>query len=40
MEGPLEISFIAEGCPSLDISNEMKMKRRLHSLFIAYDSRK
>ena len=32
MEGPLEISFIAEGCPSLNILSEMKMKFSGHAL--------
>ena len=45
VEGPLEISFIAEGCPSLNILNEMKWsvgttelyhsaKKRQHSFHI------
>ena len=32
MEGPLEISFVAEGYPSLNILNEMKMKSRFNVL--------
>ena len=28
LEGTLETSFIAEGCPSLNILNKMKMKGR------------